>query len=71
LYVFARILDREEVIVAVNVGTEQADTVFNVTELQSQPEKVVYGSGRIDWHVTTEGKKIELVIPAQSSIIVV
>jgi cyclomaltodextrinase len=71
LYVFTRILEREEAIVAVNVGTEQADAVFNVTELQSQPEQVVYGSGRIDWHVTTEGNKIELIIPAQSSIIVV
>lgn len=71
LYVFARILDRQEAIVAVNVGMEKADAVFNVNELQSQPEQVVYGSGRIDWHVTTEGKKIDLVIPAQSSIIVV
>jgi cyclomaltodextrinase / maltogenic alpha-amylase / neopullulanase len=71
LYVFARILDRQEVLIAVNAGKDRADSVFGVTELQSQPEKVVYGSGRIDWHVTTEGKKIELVIPAKSSIIVV
>jgi cyclomaltodextrinase len=71
LYVFARILDRQEVLIAVNAGKDRADSVFNVTELQSQPEKVVYGSGRIDWHVTAEGKKVELAIPAQSSIIVV
>ena len=71
LYVFARILDRQEVLIAVNAGKDQVDSVFGVTELQSQPEKVVYGSGRIDWHTTTEGKKVELAIPAQSSIIVV
>ncbi|NJR47209.1 MAG: glycoside hydrolase family 13 protein [Hyellaceae cyanobacterium CSU_1_1] len=71
LYVFARILDRQEVLVAVNAGKEKADSVFDVSELKSQPEKVVYGSGRIDWHVTTEGKRIELVIPAKSGIIVV
>ncbi|MEN9565094.1 MAG: hypothetical protein RLZZ69_290, partial [Cyanobacteriota bacterium] len=71
LYVFARILDRQEVLIAVNAGKERADSIFNVSELKSQPEKVVYGSGRIDWHVTTEGKRLELVIPAKSGIIVV
>jgi glycosidase len=71
LYVFARILDRQEVLIAVNAGKDRADSVFDVTELQSQPEKIVYGSGRIDWHVTREGKKIELIIPAKSSIMVV
>ena len=70
LYIFGRILDDQELIVAVNVGTEQADTVFGVTELQSQPEKVVYGSGRLYWHNTTEGKKLELIIPGRSSMIV-
>ena len=70
IYVFARILDGEEVIVAVNVGAEQADTTFNVSELKTQPEKVVYGSGRSNWHNTTEGKKLELIVPARNSIII-
>ncbi|MGL5831843.1 MAG: glycoside hydrolase family 13 protein [Waterburya sp.] len=71
LYIFARILPQAVVIIAVNVGTDQAKTVFNVTELPFQPEKIVYGSGSIDWHDTTEGKKLEIVLSAQSSIIVV
>ena len=70
LYVFTRVLDGEELIVAVNVGAEQADTTFSITELKTQPEKVVYGSGRLNWHDTTEGKKLELIIPARSSIII-
>jgi cyclomaltodextrinase len=71
LYIFARILPQAVVIIAVNVGTDQANTVFKVTELPFQPEKIVYGSGSINWHDTTEGKKLEVVLPAQSSIIVV
>jgi len=71
LYVLARILDQQEAIAAVNVGTEQVSAIFAVTELQSQSEKIVYGSGKINWHCTAEGKSIELVIPARSSMLVV
>ena len=70
LYIFARILGDQEVITAINRGNEQADATFNVTELKSQPQDLVYGSGRLDWHNTTEGTKLELVVPAKSSLIV-
>ncbi|MGB5714786.1 MAG: alpha-amylase family glycosyl hydrolase, partial [Waterburya sp.] len=70
LYAFARILDNQEVIVAVNTGNEQADAIFGVTELKSQPQNLVYGSGRIAWHNNLEAQKLELVVPARSSAIV-
>jgi cyclomaltodextrinase / maltogenic alpha-amylase / neopullulanase len=71
LYIFARILPQAVVIIAVNVGMDQAQTDFKVAELPFQPEKIVYGSGSISWHGSTEGEKLEVVLPAQSSVIVV
>jgi len=70
VYIFARILDDEEVIVAVNIGKEQSEVDFVVTELQSQPHDVVYGSGRLAWHNTSNANKLEITIPAQNSLIV-
>jgi len=70
LYVFARILDEEEVIVAVNTSKEQVEPVFGVTELKTEPQKVIYGAGRLNWQTTAEGSKLELIVPGRSSIIV-
>ena len=70
MYAFARILEDEEVIVVVNTAKEQADAISTVN-LQFEPQKVVYGSGRLNWHNTTEAKKLEIIVPAQSSMIVV
>lgn len=70
LYVFARILEQQEVLVAVNAGQEEAKAAFAVTELAEQPQNLVYGSGRVDWHSTSEATKLELVLPAYGSIIV-
>jgi len=70
VYIFARILDEEEVIVAVNIGKEQSVSEFIVTELQSQPNDVFYGSGRLAWHDTPDAKRLEVTLPARSSLIV-
>ncbi|MGD1920136.1 MAG: glycoside hydrolase family 13 protein [Pleurocapsa sp.] len=70
VYVLGRILDEEEVIVAVNTGKEQAVSNFVVTELQSKPDNVIYGSGRLAWHNITDVKKLEIVIPPRSSLII-
>jgi glycosidase len=71
LYAFARILEDREIIVAVNTGKEQAKVVSTIAGLQFEPQEVVYGAGRLEWHNTTEAKKLELVVPAKSSMIVV
>ena len=47
IYVFARTLDMEEVIVAVNVGTKEANINIDINELRSQPEKLVYGKAEV------------------------
>ncbi|WP_019509440.1 glycoside hydrolase family 13 protein [Pleurocapsa sp. PCC 7319] len=71
IYVFARILNDEELVIAVNTDSQQANANFSVTELESQPQKLVYGSGRLEWHDTTESRKLEITLPAKSSMIFV
>ncbi len=70
VYIFARILDDREVIIAVNIGKEQSKVEFVVTELRAQPTDVVYGAGRLTWHNTSDANKLEITIPARSSLIV-
>ena len=69
-YVFTRILDDEEVIVAVNTGDKHSTANFAVTELQSQPSEVVYGSGRLAWHNTADASTLEITLPANTGAIV-
>ena len=70
LYVFARILNDEEVIVAVNVGDEKTTAAFSGNELKSQPCNLEYGSGRLVWQGSEDNPTIELTIPQRSSVIV-
>ena len=70
VYIFARILDSEEVIVAVNTGKEKSEVDFVITELQSQPNNVVYGSGRLTWQNDPDAKRLNITIPAQGSLII-
>ncbi len=69
VYVFARILEAEEIIVAVNVGTAPAHVKFEVTALKSQPDKLLFGSGEISWMDDGESRKLELSIPERSGCI--
>ena len=71
VYVFARILSGEETIVAVNAGKEQSTVTFAVTELQSQPDNVVWGSGRLAWHNNPSDRKLEITIPARNGLLIV
>ena len=70
VYIFARILEDEEIIVAVNTDRDTCVADFIITELQSQPNKVVYGSGRLAWHNSAQANKLEVTLPAGSSMIV-
>ena len=70
IYIFARILEVEETIVAVNVGNSQSIVTFAVTELQSQPDNVVWGSGRLAWHSIPGDLKLEITIPARNGLII-
>jgi cyclomaltodextrinase / maltogenic alpha-amylase / neopullulanase len=71
IYVFARILEDSEIIVAVNSDTKPATVVFPVTKLKFQPDKLVYGEGRLVWHTLAEKNDLEITLAPRSSLIVV
>ena len=48
VYVFARILNDEEIIVALNVDTQAAQIEFT-PKLRSQPNKLLFGEAQLSW----------------------
>ncbi|MGL5876495.1 MAG: alpha-glucosidase C-terminal domain-containing protein, partial [Xenococcaceae cyanobacterium] len=69
VYVFARILGDEEIIIAVNIDNASAQVNFPVTQLKSCPEKILYGEVQIAWS-DREGKSyLELTLPNRSGCI--
>lgn len=65
VYVFARILENEELIIAVNVGTESMAVNIDCHSLKSQPNQILFGTGEITW----QGDNILLTIPPRSGFI--
>jgi cyclomaltodextrinase len=65
VYVFARILENEELIIAVNVGTESMTVNIDCHSLKSQPNQILFGTGEITW----QGDNILLTIPPRSGFI--
>ncbi|MBW4680351.1 MAG: glycoside hydrolase family 13 protein [Microcoleus vaginatus WJT46-NPBG5] len=67
-YAFARILGDEELIVILNVGNAASQVTFEVTGLQSKPNKFLYGCAELEW--TGEGEsQLKLDIPPRSGCI--
>lgn len=69
VYVFARILGDEELIIAVNVGTEAFTVSFEVENLKSRPNKLLYGKAEVSWNLEGENPRLELGVSARSGII--
>ena len=69
LYVFVRVLEQEELIVAVNVGTSSATAEIDTSKLQSQPKKLLYGTDKVELN-NQENSRISLNIPARSGCII-
>ncbi len=67
LYIFARILDAEELIIAVNAGTAEVTATLKVEALTSQPSKVLYGAGEISW--SDEKHSLTINVPSRSGSI--
>ncbi|EAW39218.1 glycoside hydrolase family 13 protein [Lyngbya sp. PCC 8106] len=65
VYVFARISEDQEVIVAVNSGIESANITVQADSLKSRPENLLYGEAELSW----EGDKLTLNIPERSGCI--
>jgi glycosidase len=60
VYVFARTLGTEELIVAINIGTAPVEVSFEPADLKSQPSQTLYGNGEVSW--TTEGESAQLAL---------
>ena len=69
VYVFARILGHEEIVVAVNVSTEPAQISFEPANLKSTHDKLLYGKGEFVWKIDGETRHLELTLPARSGLI--
>lgn len=69
VYVFARTLGAQELIVAVNVGTESVNVSVNPVELNSQPSKMLYGSGEVVWTTEAETPNLRLSLPPRTGCI--
>ncbi|MEG4233797.1 glycoside hydrolase family 13 protein [Microcoleus sp. Pol11C3] len=69
VYVFARILGDEEIVVAVNVATEAANISFEPAKLKSPHDKLLFGKGELVWKGEGETRQLELMLPARSGLI--
>ncbi|TAE01936.1 MAG: alpha-amylase [Oscillatoriales cyanobacterium] len=75
VYVFARILGDEEIVVAVNVATESAHISFEmqVTDpgrsFKYADPKLLFGQGEFVWKEEGETRYLELSLPARSGLI--
>ena len=76
VYVFARFLRDEEIVVAVNVATESANISFEMpnTErsrsVKSPHYKLLFGQGEFVWKSKGETRHLELTLPARSGLII-
>jgi len=67
VYVFSRVLGAEELLVAVNAGTEAVMVSLKPEDLglRSHPDKVLYGKGAVTWTNNTLG----IQIPSRSGLV--
>ncbi|HIK54996.1 MAG TPA: DUF3459 domain-containing protein [Synechococcales cyanobacterium M55_K2018_004] len=80
LYVFARTLDDETLIVAVNVGETEAIAQLNghllhrqhlqMLHRPAQPNQPLFGSGRFEWVDTQDQRELHIQLPPRSGSIV-
>jgi len=70
VYVFARILGDEEIIVAVNVATQEAKVSFETPSLKFSHDKLLFGKGEFVWKGEGETRKLALSLPARSGLII-
>ena len=68
VYVFARILDEQELIVGINVSTTDAKVNVDISNLKSQPNKLLYASDKVE--LKDQDSQISLNIPSRSGCII-
>mgnify|MGYP002777981871 FL=1 len=67
VYVFARTLGSEEIVVAVNAGTDSARVSLEVSKLRSHPNKLLFGSAEIT--SAADGSQLNLNLPSRAGCI--
>jgi cyclomaltodextrinase/neopullulanase len=65
LYIFTRILETEELIIAVNAGTALATANIDPASLHTQPHALLYGVAEFEWDST----QLSLTLPPRSGCI--
>lgn len=68
VYIFARQLETEEVIVAVNVGEEPITVKFQPQGLHSHPNYILYGIGQVDW--SEQDRILTIELPARKGCVI-
>lgn len=66
IYVFSRSLGTENLVIAVNVDLTPAAITVEITDLQTHPDALLYGNGRVCW----QENRLELDIPARTGLII-
>ncbi|MBD2299250.1 glycoside hydrolase family 13 protein [Nostoc sp. FACHB-190] len=69
LYVFARTLGTEELIIAVNTGTGSAVANIDIASLPTQPSKLLFGYAEYEWNNAGETKQLSLRVPPRTGCI--
>ncbi|MDV2996613.1 MAG: Neopullulanase [Chroococcidiopsis sp. SAG 2025] len=67
VYVFARTSDSEEIVVAVNAGTDSAQVSLHTSKLRSHPSKLLFGSAEIE--AVTDGAQVNLNLSPRAGCI--
>jgi cyclomaltodextrinase len=66
IYSFARVLDSQTIIVALNASDETAKTSYSVSNLTDKPQSVVYGDGTVAW----DGDRLEVSIAPRNFVLI-
>ena len=66
IYSFARVLDSQTIIVALNASDTTAKTSYSVANLTDKPQSVVYGDGTVSW----EGDRLEVSIAPRNFVLI-
>ncbi len=69
IYIFARILDKQELIVALNVSNSSGIANLDISDLQSKPKKVLYASNTVELNYQRDSL-ICLNIPPRTGCII-
>jgi cyclomaltodextrinase/neopullulanase len=69
VYVFARQLDTEELVVAVNAGTDTASVSIEASQLQSKPSETLYGRVSMAWTMQGNTQSLTLELPPRTGCI--